>query len=489
MKPRKTMEYFRREVFDLVGNEYSVLDDKYENANTKIMIKHNICGNEYFVSPNKFLQGRRCPTCAMKNRADKQRKGIETFINEVTKLVGDEYAVVGEYINGHEKIKMIHNSCGYEYLVSPAKFLSGRRCPKCGRISTHQKKTKTQLQFEKELYGLVRDEFKVESIYTRMHKPITLKHTKCGRSFEVLPTSVFSGSRCPFCTMEELIIKNTKKTEEFRQEVWNLVQDEYSVVSDYEGSHKKVIFRHNICNYEFEMSPTKFLTNHRCPRCRESKGEKKVEKCLIKLGVNFRTQVRFDECRNELPLPFDFAVYSADNSLICLIEYDGILHFKPKGFPESFKRIQITDKIKNSYCENKKIPFLRINYKDFDNVEVLVISFLRDKVSFNIDEDAYNKEIRRRINEGKKAETQKRKENRNRYINKDFERYKKIEQAGWIMQKALKNGEIIRPNNCEECGRECKPEAARLDYDKPLDISWLCRACRIKFNKTKSLKL
>lgn len=49
-----TTEKFKQKVFDQVGNEYSVLSE-YKNNSTKILIKHNICGNEYLVTPDMFI--------------------------------------------------------------------------------------------------------------------------------------------------------------------------------------------------------------------------------------------------------------------------------------------------------------------------------------------------------------------------------------------------------------------------------------------------
>ncbi len=42
---------------------------------------------------------------------------------------------------------------------------------------------------------------------------------------------------------------------------------------------------------------------------------------------------------------------------------------------------------------------------------------------------------------------------------------------------ALERGELIPPKNCQECGKESKLDKNHDDYDKPLDVRWLCRAC------------
>lgn len=48
------------------------------------------------------------------------------------------------------------------------------------------------------------------------------------------------------------------------------------------------------------------------------------------------------------------------------------------------------------------------------------------------------------------------------------------------LNHAIEKGKIIRPDRCSKCKRECKPEGHHEDYDKPLDVVWLCRSCHRK---------
>jgi ssDNA-binding Zn-finger/Zn-ribbon topoisomerase 1 len=111
-------------------NEYSVLS-KYKKVNIKILFKHNICGNEFYMTPGNFLQGQRCPECMKKKIVLSRTKTHKEFLNDVYNLTGNEYSVLSNYINNKEKIKIRHNICGYEYFTRPNDFLSGCRCPKC----------------------------------------------------------------------------------------------------------------------------------------------------------------------------------------------------------------------------------------------------------------------------------------------------------------------------------------------------------------------
>lgn len=66
-KLKVTTKIYKKKVYNLVKEEYSVIGE-YVNNRTKIKMKHNKCGYEYDVKPNSFLSGRRCPQCALKRK-------------------------------------------------------------------------------------------------------------------------------------------------------------------------------------------------------------------------------------------------------------------------------------------------------------------------------------------------------------------------------------------------------------------------------------
>lgn len=54
--------------------------------------------------------------------------------------------------------------------------------------------------------------------------------------------------------------------------------------------------------------------------------------------------------------------------------------------------------------------------------------------------------------------------------------------------KALRTGELIRPDKCELCGKHCKPHGHHKDYNKALDVMWLCSLCHRKEHKKNTPK-
>ena len=207
---KKTTEEFKKEVFNLVGNEYTVLGE-YIGTHTKILMKHNKCGFEYEVIPSSFLQGRRCPKCART-----MKKDTNIFKEDVYKQVGNEYTVLGEYINSYTKILMKHNKCGFEYEMRPDNFLQGHRCPKCFGFGRKKKDTNI---FKEEVYEQVGNEYTVLGEYIGADDKILMKHNICGFEYEVIANIFLQGCRCPYCHKNKVKLDLDKDAKIFREKL------------------------------------------------------------------------------------------------------------------------------------------------------------------------------------------------------------------------------------------------------------------------------
>ncbi len=51
----------------------------------------------------------------------------------------------------------------------------------------------------------------------------------------------------------------------------------------------------------------------------------------------------------------------------------------------------------------------------------------------------------------------------------------------------LRNGKLQRPTNCSVCGKEDIIEAHHDNYEKPLDITWVCRTCHKRIHANLNL--
>lgn len=352
-KARKTNDEFLKEVYDMVGDEYTFLEP-YVNSRTSMLVRHNKCGHEWKTQPRSFKRGARCPNCRSKSRM----KTNEEFLKEVYDLVGDEYTFLEEYKGAMTPIKYRHNPCGSIYKRKPNHFLTSRGiCPEChgGGIDMTTEKFKERL---KKARG---DEYTLLGEYNTSHDKILFRHNVCGKEFEMVPNHMLGGTGCPHC-----FGKFRKTTEQYKDEVEALYGDEYTVLGEYVNSDTYILMKHNSCGYEWEVKPGNFINGGtQCPRCArrgKSRGEALIEDYLIEHNIDYEPQKTFDDCvGNAEPLPFDFYIPSANMA----IEYDGEQHFKSVeywGGDKKFEERINYDKIKNQYCDDNDIFLVRIPY-------------------------------------------------------------------------------------------------------------------------------
>lgn len=134
-----------------------------------------------------------------------------------------------------------------------------------------------------------------------------------------------------------------------------------------------------ICGNEFIALPAKIMNGHitSCGCRRQSSKEQLISSELDSLHVDYREQYTFSDCRDKLPLPFDFAVFF-DEHLEVLIEYDGQQHYRPIplfGGVNSFDITKKHDKIKNEFCRQKSLKLIRLPYTLSDDE---IKSIIRD---------------------------------------------------------------------------------------------------------------
>lgn len=135
-----------------------------------------------------------------------------------------------------------------------------------------------------------------------------------------------------------------------------------------------------LCGKHYIVDGTNLKTGHTksCSCIKGSTGEKLIEFALKSSNINYKTQYTFDDCitDNNAKCKFDFAVFTKENKLLCLIEYDGEQHYIATGGwnnADCHERTLIRDEIKNIYCIEHNIPLIRIPYYDLNKINILYI--------------------------------------------------------------------------------------------------------------------
>lgn len=117
----------------LLGTGYTLIG-KYVNREIPVKLRHEICGTEIETSFCSFLKGYGiCRTCFPKgNNGHHNRKSnyLENILS--TRSDGNEYKWIGKYEGSNKiKIEILHEICGFSYLVRPNDFQQGSTCPVC----------------------------------------------------------------------------------------------------------------------------------------------------------------------------------------------------------------------------------------------------------------------------------------------------------------------------------------------------------------------
>ncbi|VVC05564.1 Uncharacterised protein [uncultured archaeon] len=383
-KLRMTQEEFLEKCHAVHGDTYDYSLTHYTNNYTKIIIICKIHGL-FEQNPDSHMRGTNCPTCMHEQKAKEQTKTQEQFIQKAVKVHGNEYDYSKvHYVDNHTKVTIICKKHG-SFEQQPSNHLSGQRCPVCGRENSILHRTKTTEKFIQKARAIHGNKYDYSLVhYVDNHTKVTIICKDHG-PFEQTPRSHLNGSGCPTCAIIEVARKQTKTQEQFIQESIEIHGNDYDYSQvHYISSREKIII---ICKKHgpFLQAPVKHLAGHKCPKCRESHGERMVRKFLEDHSILFKPQYSFKNLRNQQPLHFDFAVFNSDNSIKTLIEFQGKQHYHPikwkpnmteKEVTDSFRSGVYRDNLKRQYCKENNLPLLEISYTDSQNIPNILFQSL-----------------------------------------------------------------------------------------------------------------
>lgn len=350
-----------------IHNPHVEVLEQYKNNNTLLLHYCHKHHNEFYTKPKYAIKNIVCTQCSKDRKSQIRIKTNEQYIKELkdnkTNLISLE-----TYIN--DKTKILHRClcCGHEWKITPNEALKRHGCPRCNK---HFKKTNEDF-----VKLMSQNNPNIELLENHLNSKRTIK-CRCKKHNVVWDASkeyILQGGGCYLCGREKTSLQLRKTHQEFINE---LIKVDSSIIplEDYQTIQTKIKFKCLLCNNEWETTPSNVLHGYGCPVCsiKKSIGEKIIQNWLILHNIKFLPQMKFDNCKDNLCLPFDF--YLIDENKC--IEYDGIQHFRPIeyfGGQENFKYTQRHDQIKTEYCKINNIPLLRIPY--YANIEEELENFL-----------------------------------------------------------------------------------------------------------------
>ncbi len=273
----------------------------------------------------------------------------QEFILKAKKVHGDKYDYsLIDSVHSRHKLPIICSRHGVFYQLPQSRTRSGYGCDRC-RKESQRSTTKAFIEKANKVHNGIYDYSEIN--YVNNSTKININCKTHGIFYQSPANHTDKERGCPQCKGGVSITQ-----EQFISDATRIHRGRYDYSKvNYINSGTKVEI---ICKKHgsFWQTPN----NHRkrnCPNCRLSTGELIIIHLLNDFGIIFEHQKRFDNCRNILPLPFDFYIPEYN---LCL-EYDGKQHFFPVFGEENFKETILHDKIKTNFCKNNDINLIRVS--------------------------------------------------------------------------------------------------------------------------------
>lgn len=348
---------FKKEVGEILGKEYVVIGEFVKMSN-KIEMHHTVCDKNYLMTPESIIRkGFKCPHCS-----NRYKKTTAEFAQELEVNFPNRFNVIGEYVNNKTSVLVIDKNCGNEIKIVPNNVMNKGVTEPC--VFCRQNFHDTD-SYKKFIFSKVGEEFTILGEYS-YYERVKISHNSCNKTFDLQCSDFAYNIRCPFCNTN----RKNKNTDSFKEDVFKLIGDEYTVMGEYIGTNTKILMTHNKCGKDFETTPNAFVnSNNRCPHCVNynfSYGEQRIIKLLEENQIEFERQFKDERCFRIKPLSFDFLIRT--DTIKILIEYDGKQHFIPFNdkLDKKFIEQQERDVIKTNFCLKNSNEFAleRITYKE-----------------------------------------------------------------------------------------------------------------------------
>lgn len=321
-----TKEEYQKNLDKIYNGRYILKSDCTRTSDV-VIIEDTICGKTFEKVANEFTRTKVqerykkfCPKCK-----PSRSRSLKDIQNELDILTNNRVKIIDYGMSMHSKSKLQCTICNNVWENSIHSLIGNLKRRKSldsfGCSSCSNKKKKTQLEFENEIFKIYKNDIKIIGKYINTNTPITCQCRICNSLYNPYPVDLL---------------------------------------------------------YKYK---SKNGTNG-CPNCNMEKNEssyvKYIKNILDDLNILYEQEVRFSDCKYKNTLPFDFGIKK--NNKYFLIEYDGRQHdFGWMGNPSTIEIQKKRDSIKNKYCIDNGIPLLRLSYTNSqEEIKNMLYNFLEE---------------------------------------------------------------------------------------------------------------
>lgn len=211
----------------------------------------------------------------------------------------------------------------------------------------------------------------------------------CGQIKEILGTNLRKGmtQSCGCLQKEKAQTQISANRKSTKKPLEGMRFGKLQVITDsgQRTSQRRIVYKCQCdCGKVCYVSSVCLLTGDTlsCGCLRQSQGEYHIEQYLLAHEVTYQKEYTNHMLKTEKGgyLRFDFAIIK-EGQIIGLIEFDGKQHLEATDTyrfnQEYLTQIQFHDTLKNEYCSKNRIPLLRINYKEKNNIQQCLDNFLQ----------------------------------------------------------------------------------------------------------------
>jgi len=330
---------------------------------------------------------------------------------QVTNNKPERYNILKKYINGENGngcslLTLIDDfeddrthinvqcKCGTPYMLQAFAFKAGQKqCPDCGLLISANKRRITDKRITEVINNInISSDTSyiwINGEHINSKSKLDLmdeKGYKYSTSYGNLISIKENGKLMMFHTKNPYTIENIKLWSKANAIGYELLSIKYI------DAKRKLLWR---CpkGHEFKLNFDNMQHGQRCGQCDISIGEERVLNWILYNKLYYTHQHKDKNCKGKKSsLKFDFAIYRdiEKKHLMCLIEYDGEMHYEVCRFSKNelkqilkFKQQQEYDNIKNEFCIRNNIPLLRIPYWEKNNIQLILDKYI---IQFNLDQ-------------------------------------------------------------------------------------------------------